>query len=243
MSTQNETSTSDDFPETTITIYGGKRDDVGDDAKSILSVADDEYYGTWLSMGIMHHLGFLTEGGVESAGGIGEIICVFAIIIAVLAMFAFWNVAIVFIVVIVLTILSGGAAYKFIRAVYITTPITNMDASKIDEFVITQLSQGRFVKVEGAKSNADLREITRRSSSATNDFRKGIQFSLFIATAFLIIEVVYYLMNQHWLSGLNEATADFEILVLSIFGILFLVGVVLMDIGVILRRRLAKSIA
>ena len=54
--------------------------------------------------------------------------------------------------------------------------------------------------------------------------------------------MIYYLLNQHWLSGLNPATADFEILVLTGFGILFLVGVVLMDIGVLLRRRLAKSL-
>lgn len=242
MSTQDETSKSDNFPETSITIYGGKKGDVGDDATSILGVADDEYYGTWLSMGIMQRLGFLFDGGVESAGGLGEIICVFALLIIILAMFAFWNIAIVFIVVIVLTILSGGAAYKFIRAVYITAPLSNMDSSKIDEFVKKQLSLGRFVKVEGHSSSPDMSEITKRSSTAANDFRRGIQFSLFIATIFLITEVLYYLMNQHWLSGLNAATADFEILVLSIFGILFLVGVVLMDIGVLLRRRLANSL-
>ena len=242
MSTQDETSKSDDFPETSITIYGGKKDDVGNDAKDILGIADDEYYGTWLSMGIMQRLGFLFGGGVESAGGLGEIVCVFAIIVIVLAMFAFWNVAIVFIVVIVLTILSGGAAYKFIRAVYITAPISKMDSSNIDEFVKKQLTKGRFVKVEGAKSSPDLNETTKSSTTAANDFKRGIQFSLFIATIFLITEVIYYLLNQHWLSGLNPTTADFEILVLTGFGILFLVGVVLMDIGVLLRRRLAKSL-
>lgn len=239
MSTQDGTSKSSEFPETSITIYGGKKDDVGNDAKSILGIADDDYYGTWLSMGIMRRLGFLTEGGVESAGGLGEIVCVFAIIIAVLAMFAFWSVAVVFISVFVLTLLSGGAAYKFIRAVYITAPITNMDSSKIDEFVAKQLSQGRFVKIE---SGTEMSAITRSASTATNAFRKGIQFALFVATIFLITEVIYFLMNQHWLSGLNAATADFEIMVLIVFGVLFLIGVFIMDMGVLLRRNAAKQI-
>ena len=239
MSTQDETSKSDDFPETSITIYGGKKDVVGEDAKSILGIAEDDYYGTWLSMGIMRRLGFLFEGGVESAGGMGEIVCVFAIIVIVLAMFAFWSVAVVFIAVIVLTLLSGGAAYKFIRAVYITAPISSMETSKIDEFVAKQLTHGRFVKIE---SKDEMSAITKSASTASNAFRRGIQFALFIASIFLITEVIYYLMNQHWLSGLNVATADFEILVLTIFGLLFLVGVVVMDVGVLLRRRVAKSI-
>ncbi|MGY5870935.1 MAG: hypothetical protein RTV72_01680 [Candidatus Thorarchaeota archaeon] len=239
MSTQDETSKSDDFPVTSITIYGGKSDEVGNDAKSILGIADDDYYGTWLSMGIMRRLGFLFDGGVESAGGLGEIVCMFAILIAILAMFAFWSVAVVFIAVIVLTLLSGGAAYKFIRAVYITTPIANMESSKIDEFVAKQLTQGRFVRVE---SKTDMSPITQSASTASHAFRRGIQFALLIATIFLITEVIYYLMNQHWLSGLNAATAEFEILVLTCFGILFLIGVVVMDIGVMLRRRVAKRI-
>jgi len=239
MSTQDETSKSSDIPAASITIYGGKKDDVGNDAKSILGIAEKEYYGTWLSMGIMQRLSFLFDGGVESAGGLGEIVCVFAIIIAVLTMFAFWSVAVVFITVVILTLLSGGAAYKFIRAVYITAPLSNMETSKIDEFVAKQLAQGRFVKIE---STVDMNKLTQSASKASTAFRRGIQFALLIATIFLITEVIYFLMNQHWLSGLNVVTADFEILVLTIFGLLFLVGVILMDVGVLLRRRIAKSI-
>ncbi|TFG96994.1 hypothetical protein E4H12_09765 [Candidatus Thorarchaeota archaeon] len=239
MSTQDGTPKSSELSKTSITIYGGKKDDVGNDAKSILGIAEDDYYGTWLSMGIMRRLGFLTEGGVESAGGLGEIVCVFAIIIAVLAMFAFWNVVVVFIAVIVLTLLSGGAAYKFIRAVYITAPISNMETSKIEEFVSKQLTKGRFVKIE---SETEMSAIARSSSKASTAFQRGIQFALFIATIFLITEVIYFLMNQHWLSGLNVATADFEIMVLIVFGVLFLIGVIVMDIGVLLKRNAAKRI-
>ena len=239
MSTQDETSKSTEFPDTSITVYGGKTDEVGNDAKSILGIADDDYYGTWLSMGIMRRLGFMFEGGVESAGGVGEIVCVFAIIIAVLARFAFWSVAVVFLAVFVLTLLSGGAAYKFIRAVYITAPISSMENSKIDEFVAKQLTQGRFVRVE---TSTEMSAVTKSASRATIAFRRGIQFALLIATIFLITEVIYFVMNQHWLSGLNVATADFEIMVLTIFGVLFLIGVIVMDMGVLLRRNVAKSV-
>ncbi len=243
MSTQDKSSTQTDIPRTSITIYGGKEEEVAIDAKSILGIADDEYYSTWLSMGIMRRLGFLFEGGVESAGGLAEIVCVFALIVVVLAMFAFWSVAVVFIVVIVLTILSGGAAYKFLRAAYITAPISSMTSSAIDEFVAGQLVKGRFVKIEDKAVCKSLNEVTQRASTASNAFRRGIQFALLIATVFLITEVTYFLLNQHWLSGLNVATADFEILVLTIFGILFLLGVIIMDIGVFLRRQVAKSLA
>jgi hypothetical protein len=241
VSTQNETPDSSDFPVTSITIYGGKSDEVGSDAKSTLGIAEDEYYGTWLSMGILRRLGFLFEGGVESAGGVGDILCMFTVLVMVLAVFALWSVAVVFAVVLVLTILSGGAAYKFIRAVYITAPISDMGHSQIDQFIVDQLGKGRFVRVEGGVAK-DVSETAAKSSSATITFRTGIQFSLFIATVFLITEVIYYLLNSHWLSGLNPAQAAFEIPVLTLFGFLFLFGVILMDVGVYLRRRVAKAI-
>ena len=58
---------------------------------------------------------------------------------------------------------------------------------------------------------------------------------------FLIVEVIYWLQNGHWLSGLNPATAVFELQVLAIFGVLFALGVVMMDVGVVLRYRLSKK--
>jgi len=242
MSTQDETSDSPDVPETSITIYGGKKEEVGESAMNILGISDDDYYGTWISMGIMQRLGFLFEGGVESAGGMAEIVCMFAVLIAVLALFAFWSVAIVFIVIAVLTLLSGGAAYKFLRAVYITAPISNMESSKIDEFVATQLTQGRFVRIEDSDTSKIMSEVTQKASAATLTFKRGIQFALLIATIFLITEVYYFFMMGHWLSGLNVATYTLEITVLTIFGLLFLVGIILMDTGVLLRSRVAKII-
>lgn len=242
MSTQDENLDSSDVPETSITIYGGKKEEVGESATNILGISDSDYYGTWLNLGVMKRLVIFFEGGVESAGGIGELVCMFAILIAILALFALWSVAIVFIVIAVLSLLSGGAAYKFIRAVYITAPITNMESSKIDEFVATQLTQGRFVRIEDSDASKTMSEVTQKASSATLTFKRGIQFTLLIATIFLITEVIYFFQMSHWLSGLNVATADFEILVLTIFGVLFLVGVIIMDIGVLLRRNVSKRI-
>ncbi len=242
MSTQDENSDSSDVPETFITIYGGKKEEVGESAKNILGISDSDYYGTWLSMGIMQRLGFLFEGGVESAGGMAELVCMFAVLIAILALFALWSVAIVFVVIAVLTLLSGGAAYKFIRAVYITAPISNMESSKIDEFVATQLTQGRFVRIEDSDASKTMSAVTQKASTATLTFKRGIQFALLIATIFLITELIYFYNMGHWLSGLNVATATMENQILIIFGLLFLFGIILTDIGVLLRSRVAKRI-
>ncbi len=242
MRTQDKSSDSSDVPLTSITIYGGKKDDVGESAKNILGISDRDYYGTWISMGIMQRLGFLFDGGLESAGGLGEIVCMFALLIAILALFALWSVAIVFVVIAVLTLLSGGAAYKFIRAVYITAPISNMESSKIDGFVAAQLTLGRFVRIEDSDASKKMSAVTQKASTATLTFKRGIQFALLIATIFLITEVIYFFQMGHWLSGLNVATATFESQMLTLFGLLFLFGVVLTDIGVLLRSRVAKSI-
>lgn len=242
LSTQNESSRKSDIPRTSITVYGGKRDEVSQSAKSILGLSDEEYYGTWINLGIMRRLGFLFSGGVESAGGLGEIVCVFAVLIIVLALFALWNIAVVFLVAAVLTLLSGGAALKFIRAFYITAPLSNLDKDKINRFVAEQVALGRFVRVEGTHASKEMSELTQRASSATLTFRTGIQFALAVATIFLIIEIIYYFIMGHWLSGLNEATQILEIQVLIYFGLLFLVGVILMDLGVFLRHRAAVSL-
>ncbi|TFG30647.1 hypothetical protein EU527_14225 [Candidatus Thorarchaeota archaeon] len=242
MSTQNESSKKSVIPRTSITIYGGRRDEVSASAKRLLDISDDEYYSTWINLGIMKRLGFLFEGGVESAGGLGEIVCMFAVVIIILAMFTLWNVAVVFLVVAVLTILSGGAAIKFLRAVYVTAPLSVLDTNQVDEFVQEQVSLGRFVRIEGTHASKNMSKLTQRTSAATLTFRTGIQFALLVASVFLIIQVIYYFMMNHWLSGLNEATRVLEIQILTYFGLLFLFGVILMDVGVLMRSRAAKSL-
>ena len=157
-------------------------------------------------------------------------------------MFALWNIAVVFLVVFVLTILSGGAALKFVRAVYITAPLPDLDKDQVNEFVTEQVSMGRFVRVEDSNASKKMSALTQRASTATLIFKTGVQFALLVATVFLIIEVIYYFMMNHWLSGLNAVTQVLEVQVLTYFGLLFLFGVILMDVGVLLRSRAARSL-
>ncbi|MCK4568503.1 MAG: hypothetical protein KAU48_14445, partial [Candidatus Thorarchaeota archaeon] len=101
---------------------------------------------------------------------------------------------------------------------------------------------GRFVRIEDSDASKKMSAVTQKASTATLTFKRGIQFALLIATIFLITEVIYFFQMGHWLSGLNVATATFESQMLTLFGLLFLFGVVLTDIGVLLRSRVAKSI-
>jgi hypothetical protein len=185
-------------PKTSITIYGGKKEDVGRSITDTLNLSGDDYYSTWISLGIMKRLGFLFEGGVESAGSIIGLVIMFIILIAALALFALYQIAVVFTVIAVLVLLSGGAALKFLRATYITKPTSEMDSVKVEQFVMTQVSQGCFVRLEGANTSDRMSKFVHQASTATLVFRRGIQFSLFVATLFLIIEVVYFFVVGHW---------------------------------------------
>ena len=244
MSSEEEIKSDDmHIPKTSITIYGGKKEDVGRTIAETLNLSDDDYYSTWISFGVMKRLGFLFEGGVESAGSIGGLIVMFIVLVAALALFALWQIAVVFIVIAVLTLLSGGAAFKFLRATFITKPLSDMNLSKIDEFVRIQISEGRFVRLEGKRALDNLSRVTQDSSRATLLFRAGIQFSLLVATLFLILEVFYWFMADHWLSGLDPVTGPAETILLIDFGFLFLCAVTLMDLGVLMRYRVARGLA
>ena len=218
-------------------IYGGKKNEVAQSLESVLGLAEEDYYQTWVSLGLMRRLGFLFEGGVESAGGVGELVCMFAVLVIVLALFAFWNLAVVFLVVLVLTVLSGGAALKFVRGTYVTTSLDGIEQSSLDAFVRQQVILGRFVDFKGEPRSADIES----SSFATTLFKRGIQAALLVATLFLIAEVIYWLVNGHWLSGLDPVTGPLEFQVLIVFGILFVIAAVIMDIGVLIRYRLSRQ--
>lgn len=223
--------------ETTLLIYGGKREVVGQAIESVLNLTDEDYYQTWVRLGVMKRLSFLFEGGVESAGSLGGLSCMFAVMVIVLALFAFWNLVVLFAVILVLTLLSGGAAFKFMRATYITAKLEGTEESRIDAFVRQQVVLGRFVQVKKATGSRD----TSVASRATLLFKRGIQFSLLTATIFLIAEVIHWLVNGHWLSGLDPITGPAELQVLIAFGALFILGVVIMDVGVVWRFMLARE--
>ena len=229
-------------PTMEISVYGGKRDEVKESIERNLELTDESFYQTWLSINVMKQLGFLFEGGVESSGGIIEMIVMFVFVAIILAAFAFWQVVVFMIVILVLAIFSGGASFKFIRGSFIEADHTKMDLVKLDNFVKEQIQKGRFVKVKSEAAEASFSDFIKRSSKATRIFRNGIKISLVISTIFLIVEVVYRFIMGHWLSGLDPVTGPQEIWVLVGFGLTFLIGIILMDAGVLMRRSLNKSL-
>jgi hypothetical protein len=230
-------------PTMVISVYGGKREDVKESIERNLELTDESFYQTWLSINVMKQLGFLFEGGVESSGGIVEMIVMFIFVALILAAFAFWQVVIFIIVILVLAIFSGGASFKFIRGTFIEADCTKIDLAKLENFVKEQVERGRFVKVESKAVEDGFSDFTKQSTKATRMFRNGIKISLIISTFFLIVEVAYRFLTNHWLSGLDPVTRTQELWVLFGFGIIFLIGIIAMDVGVLMRRRLIKSLA
>ena len=228
----------DSVPQTSITIFGGKKSEVSRAVVDTLHVDDNDYYQTWLSLGVMKRLGFLFEGGVESAGGVGEIVCMFIVLFLTIAMFFFWQLAAFAIIALVLAIFSGGDAVKFVRATYVTASLDSIESERIEAFVEQQTMLGRYVQVHGTGPSG----IIASSSNAAYLFKRGIHFSLLVATCFIVIEVVYWLFNRHWLSGLDPINRPEELPVLIVFALLFLTGIVVMDLGVLLRLRLRRRL-
>jgi len=214
-----------------ISVFGGKKDDVSDALQQNLG-EDPHYFQTWVNVSIMRRLGFLFVGGVESAGGVFDVLCVLAVVAAVLAIFLFWQVVVMLLVIVVLAIFSGGAAFKFLRGTFIEAVAEKIPSDKLDAFVVDQVVGGNFVQVRAPK-DYEFNYATKQSSSVTKMFRGGIYFALFIATIFMILEVVYYVIYQMWMTNLD---------VLILFGAGFLIGIAVMDLGVLLRRQLAKKV-
>lgn len=233
---------SDQEPTMEISVYGGKRDDVKESIERNLELTDESFYQTWLSVNVMKQLSFLFEGGVESSGGIVEMIVMFILVAIIFAAFALWQVVIFIIVILVLAIFSGGASFKFVRGTFIEADHTKIDLAKLDNFVKEQIKEGRFVKVESLAAQASFSDFTKRATRATRVFRDGIKISLVISTLFLIMEVAYRFFVGYWLTGMNPITGSTELIVLIVFGLLFLIGIIAMDVGVLMRRNLSKSL-
>ncbi|MFW9809258.1 MAG: hypothetical protein ACFFE6_07750 [Candidatus Thorarchaeota archaeon] len=237
MSTSNENFE----PTMKIAVFGGKRGEVKESIERNLELTDESFYQTWLSINVMKKLGFMFEGGVESSGGIIEMLVMFAFVVLILALFAFWQVVVFVIVILVLALFSGGAAFKFVKGTFIEADHTKIDLHKLDNFVKEQIQKGNFVKVESLPAEDKLTETTKDATHATTVFRRGINLSMLVATLFLITEILYYFVMGYWLSGLNSLTADIEIIVLYCFGLAFLLGIMIMNFGVLMRRSLKKS--
>ncbi|MHA2135358.1 MAG: hypothetical protein ACW99J_15975 [Candidatus Thorarchaeota archaeon] len=218
-----------------IVVYGGRMKEVQPSLERHLVKTEDAHvYQTWVSVNALRRLGLLFQGGTEASGAISDVLCLIVVIAIIVAGFAFWQVFVFFIVMAVLALLSGGAALRYIRGTYISGDENKLTIEGFRDFTTEQLSAGRFVSVELSESQDRLDDITKSATTYTSVFREGIHISMAAATLFLVIEVAYWFLFNQWLT---------HIIVLGAFGIAFLGGVVAMDIGVLLRRRLAAKVA
>ncbi|MHA2046113.1 MAG: hypothetical protein ACW99G_15080, partial [Candidatus Thorarchaeota archaeon] len=132
--------------------------------------------------------------------------------------------------------------FKFIKGTFIEVDHSKIDLVKLDNFVKEQILAGHFVKVKSDAVQDQLATTTKDATHATTVFRRGINLAMIVATLILFIEALYYGLMGHWLSGLNPGTAELEIIVLYCFGLAFLLGILFMNFGVLLRRSLSKSL-
>ncbi len=213
--------------------YGGNKQTVREKFELYLGISNDtEFYQTWISVAMMRRLGFLFEGGVESAMGVFEIVCMFAILVLFIAIFVFWQIVIFFIVLVVLAIFSGGASLKYTKATFYGAYVNNIDSTNLEALVKDLIQTGCFVFIDSKSFKTKFSPITKKATRNASLFRTGISLALFTATAFLIVEVAYRLVYGSW---------SYNVLPLLVFGILFLISIVILDTGVALNYRLQKS--
>ena len=224
----------DDVYSVNITVHGGKKDEVEASIKEHLVGSEDvDMYQTWVNVAALRRIGLIFQGGVEASGAITDLLCLITAIAAILMIFVFWQVVVFFAVILVLTLLSGGSALKYLRGTYITAEAGKIDSSNLETFVEDQLKSGNFVGINDPENAVEQGPITRKSNRAKFAFTTGIYISLGVATVFLIEEVLYW-----WFVGTWWPPIEF----LLILGIGFLIGVIAMDLGVILRWRAAKGL-
>jgi ABC-type multidrug transport system fused ATPase/permease subunit len=229
-------------PDLRITIYGGKREEVKESIDTHLG-SDTKFYQTWITLSVLKRLGFVFEGGVESSGSLTGVVCMFILIIVIFAVFFFWQFIVFFIVIGVLALFSGGAALRYLRGTFIESQTKTSDFSKLETFAQEQIEAGRFVKVDCDIQDTELGPIAKKATSTTGIFELGIWLSLLIATLFLVFQVIYWVINGHWISGLNPESALQEIYFLSLFGLAFLLSIIIMDIGVLKRGQLETELS
>ena len=221
-------------PSIEIVVYGGKEAEVSKSLESHVGTGEDAHiYQTWVNVAALKRLGFVFEGGVESAGGIFDLIFLFALIAVIFLLFIFWNLVVYAVVFVVLYIFSGGAALKYLRGSFITAPSGKIPADKLDAFATEQLKKGYFVKAKDDEGDVNIGPVMQKSTTITALFSAGININLLIATAFLAFELIFRYMTNTW---------ALDLYLLTFFGIMFLTGIIAMDIGVLWRRRFAGKL-
>ncbi len=176
-----------------------------------------------------------SKGMSESFAAVIDILCIIIMLAAVVLIALFILVeGILFIIVIaVLTIFSGGAALKYTRVTYISANMYEIGIEEVEAFFKAQTLEGRFVRAKATDPELKFKPITSKATRASQLFRIGIMASLVVATIFLILEAAYRIIYGNWYT---------EIIVLAEFGLAFLAGIILTDIGALLRRRLQSGI-
>lgn len=217
-----------------ITIHGGTKSDVETSVKEHLIESEDmQMYQTWVNVAALRRIGLIFQGGVEASGAITDLLCLITVIGAILMIFVFWQIVVFFAVILVLTLLSGGSALKYLRGTYITAEAAKIDSSRLEQFVIDQLKSGNFVGINDPEKAIQPGPLTKKSNQAKFAFTTGIYIALGVATVFLIEEVLYWWFFQTWWPPM---------MFLLVLGIGFLIGVFAMDLGVVLRWRAARSL-
>ncbi len=218
-------------PTLEIAIYGGNEQQI---RNSLAKHESSEFhiYQTWVNIKALRKLGFLFEGGVESAGGIFEIVIMFLVITLAVVMFVFYHLVIFFIVFAVLAILSGGVALKYLRGTFIQGDESKVDINGLVPFVREQIQAGNFIEIKTQTRDIDDRVI-QRTNRDTMLFKHGIHIALIVSTVLFVVEVLYRLFFAEWLTNIE---------VLILFGLVFLGGVLIMNSGAYLRRRFENTL-
>jgi hypothetical protein len=218
-----------------VSVYGGKKKEVFESIERHLGVSEEtELYHTWVNVSAMKRLAFLFEGGVESAGGIIEIVCMFAVLVLLLALFAFWQLVVFFAVLVVMALFSGGVALKYLRGTFFSALLDGVNLDAVEQLTKEQVTAGRFVSVVIDNAEKNIGPISSSASKATRLFKTGIHIALLTATLFLVLEVAFRFLTEQW---------TFDAMVLLIFGWAFFFGIALMDGGIVLRYQLSKKLS
>jgi hypothetical protein len=229
---KDEHATETSQPDLFVSVYGGKKDDV---TRSFMRMSDDDnthVYSTWVNIAVLKRFGNLFGGSVESAGGATDLLFLIIVSAVILGFYVFWQIVVFFLVIILLALFSGGAALKFVHGTFIEALSEKVGSKKLDAFLKEQIASGRFIEMRVSDSYST-KSFTMKASGATGVFKLGIYIALIVATVFLAVELLNLALTHLWLTNT---------LPLVVFGLAFLLGAVVMDAGVVLRWRLAKSL-
>jgi hypothetical protein len=214
-----------------VSVYGGRMSEVQESVqRNLASPSEVGMYQTWVNIRAMRSLTSMIGGGVESAGGLFEIICMFIVLALVIFLFFVWQLLIFFLVIGILALFSGGTALKYLRGTFISMPVGKTNIDKLDAFTADLVVAGHFVSTKVTNQKTTLGPIARSSNKSTRLFRLGIHLSLLVATGFLAFEILYRYLESVWMTNF---------MVLGGFGLVFLLGILMIDTGALARRRLA----